>query len=197
MTEIADCTQYGNGLSAAAVPATLKLFGCMKCGSSKYPLVTITGTTNPTTVDDTAGTLTCASDYTSGNITMGTIDGCDRRAYADANAAGGMERCLLCSSGRPAHTNGKECKASTDSMVDTNCDQEASDGSAIHCYYAKTGFALTSTTANTTAAFTADANCRVAGTDCLECKDTYWFSGSTCVSSAKMMILSFATLLAA
>merc|ERR1712050_249041 len=187
-------------MGEATVPNSGLQVGCVKCGSSKFPLIE-TGATGQPTLAST-GTVSCDTKWQTpeANISDTTAANCDRPAYIVDNAALNITRCMLCQDQKHASTNGTQCENDATDMI-ANCSQEVNTGTtdaSIRCYVPKTGFALTTTDGTAASAFTDDANCRVAASPhCIECKDTYWFSGSTCVSSAKMMILSFATLLAA
>jgi len=192
VTALADCTIYKRGMTAAATTSVGNDWVCTKCGSSKFPHINATTAGQHTFAATTTGAITCATTYKTSNDTITAITGCDR-TVAITNGANGATYCILCSASK-----GADAQTTCGATAITNCSQEYWDGTAAACYVPAASYALSAVTGGTPASFTTDANCRVhSSTNCAECKDTYWFSGATCVNSAKMMILSFATLLAA
>merc|ERR1712054_24547 len=172
---ITDCKAY-----SGTITTTKTVGDCLLCHSKDWMNITdnATAASIAITCSDTAiSTTTCAS----------TVSNCDQSGCFKSTAAAYTKFCRMCSSGyKPSGTavstvGYPSCVTGTI----TNATYYSSPTVAYEC---ASGYAVASTGTSCTA-YTTDSNCRklAAGGWCNECKNSYYFSTTTCTLGAKML----------
>jgi len=213
LTPITDCEVYRNDLSAAAAATVAGNYPCWKCASGKDMIMTPTTTgdyqTSELISSDTwtstfAGTASCGTKDSTASTGGTDLTNCTNVVTISTGQASGADipdgrYCLMTASGYGFDTSDADgayknaVNASGD--VAAGCDNYimgAGETSAYKCHNPTSGHAISST-GIIGVAFTTDTNCRQLSTGdlvCGVCTDAYWFGGSTCYLSAKMLVLS-------
>merc|ERR1712196_547841 len=134
-------------MQSATPAATGAQFDCVKCGNSKYPLLTNTTNGNVTFVVGTTGGLTCATQYAgTDNISADVVANCDRVVAITGTGNTKDTGCALCAAGKGA--NAIDTCTGT---ITANCSQERFDGTNPECYVPAASYALPTVTGGTPA----------------------------------------------
>merc|ERR1712048_736771 len=170
---VTDCLYYFPTISSTKSTAD-----CMKCNNKTW--------------------INMEDNATAANIKLA----CSDTAVDTTNCATAVSNCAQSVCYKPSGTK-KMNQANTGGLYPT-CAQATITNAAIGhmldntmVYTCATGFAVANNQLSCVA-FTADANCRRLGTGntyCADCKDSYYFDGTTCTLSAKLM--SFAAIVMA